>query len=43
MQNLTNKTAAIMISMLMIISIGAMITELPKAAGAIDIQTYFFH
>ena len=42
MQKLSNKTAAIMISVLMIISIGAMITQLPKAAGAIDLQTYTF-
>jgi len=42
MQNLTNKTLAIMISLLMIISIGAMITQLPKAAGAYNFQTYSF-
>jgi len=42
MQNLTGKTVAIMISLIMIISIGAMITQLPKAAGAIDIQTWTF-
>jgi len=42
MQNLTGKTVAIMISLLMIISIGAMITQLPKAAGAINIQTFAY-